>query len=96
MGKIVISENVTLDGIVQDPTGEEGFDRGGWFGRMGEDDRQAWGSSSSRRLSRPRRCYEWADRLNAMPKHVVSSTVDAPRWATERPCPARSSTRSRR
>jgi hypothetical protein len=32
MGKIVISENVSLDGVVQDPTGEEGFSRGGWFG----------------------------------------------------------------
>jgi hypothetical protein len=31
MGKIVISENVSLDGVVQDPTGEEGFERGGWF-----------------------------------------------------------------
>ena len=34
MGKIVISENVTLDGVVQDPTGEEGFARGGWFGQI--------------------------------------------------------------
>ncbi|MCD9877091.1 dihydrofolate reductase family protein [Streptomyces guryensis] len=31
MGKIVISSNVTLDGVVQDPDGEEGFERGGWF-----------------------------------------------------------------
>ena len=30
MGKIVISENVSLDGVVQDPTGEEGFKQGGW------------------------------------------------------------------
>ena len=34
MGKIVISENVSLDGVVQDPTGEEGFARGGWFGQI--------------------------------------------------------------
>jgi hypothetical protein len=32
MGKIVISENVSLDGVVQDPTGDEGFRHGGWFG----------------------------------------------------------------
>ena len=42
MGKIVISENVTLDGVAQDPTGEEGFDRGGWFRHMSDADREAW------------------------------------------------------
>ena len=36
MGRIVISENVTLDGVVQDPAGAEGFARGGWVGRIGE------------------------------------------------------------
>src|SRR6266700_5664974 len=35
MGKIVVSENVTLDGVVQDPAGAEGFGRGGWVGRVG-------------------------------------------------------------
>src|SRR5437764_12149365 len=35
MGKIVVSENVTLDGVVQDPAGVEGFGRGGWVGRVG-------------------------------------------------------------
>jgi dihydrofolate reductase len=35
MGKIIISENVSLDGVVQDPTGEEGFRHGGWVGRVG-------------------------------------------------------------
>jgi dihydrofolate reductase len=42
MGKIVISENVTLDGVIQDPTGDDGFQRGGWFGRIGDQDREAW------------------------------------------------------
>ena len=32
MGKIVVSENVTLDGVIQDPAGEEGFRAGGWLG----------------------------------------------------------------
>ena len=40
MGKIVISENVTLDGVVQDPAGVEGFGRGGWVGRVGERGRE--------------------------------------------------------
>ncbi|ONH24789.1 dihydrofolate reductase family protein [Pseudofrankia asymbiotica] len=44
MGKIVTSENVSLDGVVQDPTGEEGFKFGGWFGRMSDADRGAWGA----------------------------------------------------
>ena len=32
MGKIIISENVTLDGVIQDPAGDEGFRLGGWVG----------------------------------------------------------------
>jgi dihydrofolate reductase len=43
MGKIVISENITLDGVVQDPTGEEGSRHGGWFLQVGDKDREAWG-----------------------------------------------------
>jgi dihydrofolate reductase len=39
MGKIIISENISLDGVVQDPTGEEGFQHGGWFGEVGDKDR---------------------------------------------------------
>ena len=39
MGKIVITENISLDGVVQDPTGEEGFRHGGWFTQVGDRDR---------------------------------------------------------
>ena len=42
MGQIVISENVSLDGVVQDPSGEEGFRHGGWFSQCGAKDREAW------------------------------------------------------
>jgi len=42
MGKIIISQNVTLDGVVQDPTGEQGFRFGGWFEQMTANDRRAW------------------------------------------------------
>src|SRR5215470_1487382 len=42
MGKIVISENMSLDGVVQDPTGDEGFTRGGWFRQVGVKDRDEW------------------------------------------------------
>jgi len=36
VGKIIISENVSLDGVVQDPAGDEGFRHGGWVGRIGD------------------------------------------------------------
>lgn len=44
MGKIVMSgpQNITLDGVVQDPDGAEGFDRGGWFAEFGGKDLQEW------------------------------------------------------
>jgi dihydrofolate reductase len=42
MGKIVLSENVSLDGVVQDPTGDEGFRRGGWFSEIGDANLAAW------------------------------------------------------
>jgi len=42
MGKIVITMNVSLDGVVQDPDGKEGFRLGGWFGRSGGKDLEAW------------------------------------------------------
>jgi len=98
MGKIVISENVSLDGVVQDPTGEEGFKFGGWFLDIGDRDREEWAKVelaealgaqalllgrrsdeyfSERWLSRS---GEWADRLNSMPKYVVSSTLSEPGW----------------
>src|SRR4030088_2077437 len=99
MGKIVISENVSLDGVVQDPTGEEGFRHGGWFVELGEQDREAWAkiefdeALAAEALLLGRRSDEWfaerwrsrsgawADRLNSLPKYVVSSTLEAPRWS---------------
>ena len=42
MGKIVITTNASLDGVVEDPDGQEGFSRGGWFGRFGGEDLDAW------------------------------------------------------
>ncbi|MEU4704382.1 dihydrofolate reductase family protein [Nonomuraea dietziae] len=65
MGKLVISENVSLDGVIQDPTGEEGFRFGGWFGRMGDKDREAWArvefeeALDAEALLLGGRSYEW-------------------------------------
>jgi dihydrofolate reductase len=99
MGKIIISENLSLDGVVQDPTGEEGFRHGGWFTQIGDTDREAWAkvaldealSAEAVLLGRrsdeyfgPRwlsRSGELADRLNGLPKYVVSASLDEPRWS---------------
>ena len=40
MGNIIISENVSLDGVIQDPAGDEGFRHGGWIGRIGDRGRE--------------------------------------------------------
>ncbi|TVZ01882.1 deaminase [Trebonia kvetii] len=98
MGKIVISTNISLDGVVQDPDGKEGFRQGGWFLSYGGDDLKAWGAImfeearnaqalllgrrsdewfATRWLSRT---DEWANRLNSLPKYVVSSTLDKVQW----------------
>ena len=98
MGKIVISTNVSLDGVVQDPDGEEGFRLGGWFGESGGKDLEEWAKveygealrTSALLLGRrsdewfgarwASRSGEWADRLNSLPKYVVSSTLEDPKW----------------
>lgn len=40
MGRIIVSENMTLDGVIQDPAGVEGFVHGGWIGRIGDQGRE--------------------------------------------------------
>ena len=98
MGKIVVSENVSLDGVVQDPTGDGALGRGDWFDHVGDKDRQEWAkllfdeAAGSEAMLLGRRTYEWfaarwpsrtgayADRLNSMPKHVVSTTLKDPDW----------------
>jgi dihydrofolate reductase len=65
MGKIVISENVSLDGVIQDPTGEDGFGRGSWFTRIGDKDREEWAkvefeeALGAEALLLGRRSYAW-------------------------------------
>src|SRR6266516_5660777 len=100
MGKIVISgpQNVSLDGVVQDPDGEEGFRLGGWFVQFGGEDLEEWnkvalaealgaeawllgrGSYAFFAARWRPRSGELADRLNSMPKYVVSSTLVDPDW----------------
>ncbi len=98
MAKIVMSgpQNVTLDGVVQDPDGGEGFELGGWFVEYGGADLEEWNKVALDEALRAdawllgRRSYEFfgvrwqtrsgelADRINTMPKYVVSSTLDRP------------------
>jgi dihydrofolate reductase len=65
MGSIVLSTNVTLDGIGQDPTGEEGFEFGGWFNQIPDEDREAWAktfldeSMETDAILMGARSYEW-------------------------------------
>jgi dihydrofolate reductase len=96
MGRIVLSDNVSLDGVIQDPAGDEGFERGGWVGliknRPGANQLALEEALGSEALLLGRRSYEWmagrwpsrtgelADRLNSMPKYVVSSTLEDPDW----------------
>jgi dihydrofolate reductase len=96
MGKIVISENVSLDGVIEDPAGDEGFRLGGWVGKIADREQvnqtvldEALGSEA---WLLGRRSYEWfaarwpsrtgalADRLNNLPKYVVSSTLGDADW----------------
>ena len=96
MGKIVISENVSLDGVIEDPAGVEGFRRGGWYFETdrGEDGERFTldRTLDTEALLLGRRSYEffaatWASRggelaekLNSLPKYVVSSTLEDPDW----------------
>jgi dihydrofolate reductase len=98
MGKIVISTNVSFDGVVQDPDGLEGFRLGGWFGQFGGKDLEEWAkvefeeALGTEALLLGRRSDEWfaarwlaksgewADRLNSLPKYVVSATLANPAW----------------
>src|SRR6478735_3394842 len=98
MGRVVVTEFVTLDGVMEDPGGSEGFERGGWaftFERDPEGDAYKLDellASDAQLLGR--RTYEgfakawpsiedeagFAEKMNSMPKFVVSSTLRDPEW----------------
>jgi dihydrofolate reductase len=96
MGRIVVTEFISLDGVVEDPGGSEDFKHGGWsfqFSRGEEGDKfklDETMSSEALLLGRktyegfadawPQRDGEFADKFNNMPKYVVSSTLKDPEW----------------
>jgi dihydrofolate reductase len=96
MGNIVISANVSLDGVIEDPTGAEGPTVGGWFwetDRCEDGERFTLDKTlGTAALLLGRRSYEYfaatgpfrggelADTLNSLPKYVVSSTLEGREW----------------
>jgi dihydrofolate reductase len=106
MGRIVVTEFVTLDGVMEDPGGGEDFDLGGWafqFDRGAEGDKFKLDeimAAEAHLLGRvtyeafaaawPSRTDEvgFADRVNSMPKYVVSSTLESLEWANSTVVPS--------
>ena len=96
MGKLVVSQFVTVDGVMEDPGGAESFERGGWafqFDRGPEGDKfkvDEVMAADALLLGRityegfaaawPEREGEFADKFNTMPKYVVSATIGEPAW----------------
>src|SRR5256885_8119981 len=96
MGRIVVTEFVSLDGVMEDPGGSENFKYGGWtfkINRGEEGDKfkvDETSESEALLLGRvtyegfaaawPSRSGEFADKFNSMPKYVVSSTLKEPKW----------------
>jgi dihydrofolate reductase len=96
MGKIVLTEFVSLDGVIQDPGGVEGFKHGGWVfeinrGKGGDKYKLEETLNTEAVLlgrktyevfaaSWPSRGGEFADKFNSLPKYVVSSTLEDPEW----------------
>jgi dihydrofolate reductase len=96
MRSVIVSEFITLDGVIEDPGGAEKFDRGGWafqFERGPEGDKFKMDEimdADALLLGRktyeefeaawPSRTGEFADKMNGMPKYVVSTTLKEPAW----------------
>ncbi len=96
MGRIVVTEFVSLDGVIEDPGGSENFQYGGWSfeisrGEEGDgfklDETLASDALLLGRVTYegfaeawPTREGAFADKFNTMPKYVVSSTLERPKW----------------
>ena len=96
MGRIVVTEFVSVDGVMEDPGGAEDYKNGGWafeFSRGEDGDKfklDETMESEALLLGRktwegfaeawPQRDGEFADKFNNMPKYVVSSTLKDPEW----------------
>jgi dihydrofolate reductase len=97
MGKLIVTEFVSLDGVFEDPGGAESYEHGGWtfeYDRGDEGNQFKLDETmESEALLLGRRTYEgfaaawpsregeFADKFNSMPKYVVSSTLGSPEWS---------------
>ena len=100
MGRIVVTEFISLDGVMEDPSGGEGFERGGWSFKVSRGDggdrfkTEETMNTAAMLLGRrtyetfagswPQRTGEFADKFNSMPKYVVSKTLTNPEWENTR------------
>ena len=98
MGKLVVTEFITLDGVIEDPGGAEQFDRGGWTfqfdqgeegGKFKVDELAASDAQLLGRVTYEGFAAAWptmegtgefGEKMNAMPKFVVSTTLKDPEW----------------
>jgi dihydrofolate reductase len=97
MGKIVVTEFTSMDGIIEDPGGAEDYEHSGWSFRIDRGDEgnkfklDETLATDALLLGRityqgfadawPSRTGEFADKFNSMPKFVVSKTLDKPEWS---------------
>jgi dihydrofolate reductase len=96
MGRIVVTEFVSLDGVIEDPGGSEDYRHGGWTFEIDRGDEgnkfklDETMEAEAQLLGRvtfegfadawPSREGEFADKFNSMPKYVVSTTLQDPEW----------------
>jgi dihydrofolate reductase len=95
MARLIVTEFVSLDGVMEDPGGAEDFEYGGWTFEIdrGEGDKFKLDETmETDALLLGRKTYEgfaaawptregdFADKFNSMPKYVVSSTLENPEW----------------
>jgi len=96
VGRIVVTEYISVDGVVEAPSGPEPFERAGWtdaFSRSPQRDQfKVDETMPSAALLLGRVTYEgfapvwpqfegeFADKFNSMPKYVISSTLESPEW----------------
>jgi dihydrofolate reductase len=96
MGKLVVTEFVSIDGVFEDPGGSENYEHGGWtfeydrgddgnqfkLDELTQADAQLLGRVTYEGFAAawPSREGEFADKLNNDPKYVVSTTLERPTW----------------